>query len=70
MSDAGVEFFRRDSDYYYPDYSPRRTYDLHCPGCGRYAKCKRTYSEYNGWVSYMRVVTRCSKCGDIDEAWG
>lgn len=56
--------FEPTDEKYVPVYT-RRTYDLHCPGCGRYCKLVTIRHHYNGWFDLMTQITHCGKCGEV-----
>lgn len=60
-----ISFVLVDPDYNQRWY-PRQTYDLHCPGCGRYCKLVKIRPHYNGTFDLLTQITNCSKCGRID----
>lgn len=57
-------------DYPPEDYQthPRPTYDVHCPGCGRFARNAGIRYGYNGHHTTETITTDCSQCGKLDSA--
>jgi len=57
-------FMQIDIDYK-PESRRLHPYNLHCPGCGKFAKFGGIRYGYNGWYDTETLTTHCKKCGDI-----
>lgn len=64
-----MQFELADVDYA-PEAQRLHPYDLHCSGCGRYAKHVASEYHYDGWANVLYVTTSCTRCGVHTEPWG
>jgi hypothetical protein len=53
--------------FHEPETARQHPYDLHCPGCGRYAKFLRVERGFNGSCSTETLYTNCASCGVLYE---